>query len=273
MRADDWRIFKYGGRYKLVYYKTGRNPIAHKKSPQDVLADFYEENLTGRVPFELWEKYEQGYYASKERAKKREKEQPKGGSEEERLRSSISRAKARVNELALCNEFEYFCTFTQSDELRNRFDLKAFRKDFAMFVRNENRRREKKIKYLLVPERHKDGAWHMHGLLMGLTSDDLYPNEYGYLDWARYRRKFGFFSCSRIFDREATASYVTKYISKDMATENREAFGHLFFASQGLKGREVVPWDYLQRCPKTDFGFENEYVKVLWADSLEEIVS
>lgn len=95
-------------------------------------------------------------------------------------------AKARVNELALCNEFEYFCTFTQSDELRDRFDLKAFRKDFAMFVRNENRRREKKIKYLLVPERHKDGAWHMHGLLMGLTSDDLYPNEYGYLDWARY---------------------------------------------------------------------------------------
>ena len=94
--------------------------------------------------------------------KKREKEQPQGGSEEERLRSSISRAKSRVNELALCNEFEYFCTFTQSDELRDRFDLKAFRKDFAMFVRNENRRREKKIKYLLVPERHKDGAWHMH---------------------------------------------------------------------------------------------------------------
>ena len=70
MRADDWRIFKYGGRYKLVYYKRGRNPIAHKKSPQDVLADFYEENMTGRVPFELWDKYEQGYYASKERAKK-----------------------------------------------------------------------------------------------------------------------------------------------------------------------------------------------------------
>lgn len=43
------------------------------------MVDFYEENLTGRVPFELWEKYEQGYYASKERAKKREKEQPKGG--------------------------------------------------------------------------------------------------------------------------------------------------------------------------------------------------
>lgn len=274
MRADEWRVYRYGGRFKLVYYKTGRSVTVDKKSPQEALAAFYEENKTGRLPFELWDKYERGYLASLDISKKENgRDNVVLTTESERLQASISRSKSRVNELALCNEFDYFCTFTQSADLRDRFDLKAFRKDFAMFVRNENRGREKKIKYLLVPERHKDGAWHMHGLLMGLADSDLEVNGNSYLDWVRYRRKFGFFSCSKIRDRDATASYVTKYITKDLAETNREAFGHLFFASQGLKGRELVPLDYFAACPKSEFDFENDYVKILWTDSLEKILS
>lgn len=274
MRADEWRVYRYGGRFKLVYYKTGRSVTVDKKSPQEALAAFYEENKTGRLPFELWDKYERGYLASLDISKKENRrDNVVLTTESERLQASISRSKSRVNELALCNEFDYFCTFTQSADLRDRFDLKAFRKDFAMFVRNENRGRENKIKYLLVPERHKNGAWHMHGLLMGLADSDLKVNGNGYLDWVRYRRKFGFFSCSKIRDRDATASYVTKYITKDLAETNREAFGHLFFASQGLKGRELVSLDYFAACPKSEFDFENDYVKILWTDSLEKILS
>ena len=127
--------------------------------------------------------------------------------------------------------------------------------------------REEKIKYLLIPEQHKDGAWHMHGLLMGLTDDDLFPNEHGWLDWGRYRRKFGFFSCSEIKDKSSCSKYITKYITKDFAGKNLAAFGHLFFASQGLKGKEVLPWDYLTRCPVEDFDFQNEYVGIKWADN------
>ena len=267
MVANEWCIYRYGDRFKLILYKTGSSSTKNKKTPYDRLADFYEENLTAKLPFELWGKYDEGFYASENRKKKKEAFKPVKSSPEERLEKSISRAKSRVLELALCNEFRWFCTFTQSEELRDRFDLKAFRKDFAMFVRNENRGREEKIKYLLIPEQHKDGAWHMHGLLMGLTDDDLFPNEHGWLDWGRYRRKFGFFSCSEIKDKSSCSKYITKYITKDFAGKNRAAFGHLFFASQGLKGKEVLPWDYLTRCPVEDFDFQNEYVGIKWADN------
>ena len=172
--------------------------------------------------------------------------------ENARFSQSISRTKSRVFELAACNEFQHFCTFTQDEKLRDRFDLSDFRKDFAQLVRNINRGRETKIKYLLIPEKHKNGAWHMHGLLSGLQPDDLRPFELteniperlkkmirggtAVYDWTRYRRAFGYFTCTEIESREACAKYVTKYISKDLQKTVREGGEHLFFASQGLKG-------------------------------------
>lgn len=266
MKANEWRIYRYGDCFKLVLYKT-TSTKEKKKNSYDRLADFYEENLTARLPPQLWNVYDVGYYASENRKRKNEMLRPSESTPEVRLRNSISRSKARILELALCNEFKWFCTFTQSEELRDRFDLKSFRKDFSMFVRNENRTREEKIKYLLIPEQHKNGAWHMHGLLMGLTKSDLCENEYGYLDWSRYRRKFGFFSCSEIKDKTSCSKYITKYISKDFASINREAFGHLFFCSQGLKGKEVLKWDYFTKCPVDSFDFQNEYVGVKWAEN------
>ena len=37
---------------------------------------------------------------------------------------------------------------------------------------------------------------------------------------------------------------------------------HLFFASQGLKSREVLKWRSFEKCPFEKWDFENDYVKV-----------
>lgn len=195
-----------------------------------------------------------------------------------RFSQSISRTKARVFELAACNEFQHFCTFTQDEKLRDRFDLSDFRKDFAQLVRNINRGRETKIKYLLIPEKHKNGAWHMHGLLSGLRPDDLRPFELteniperlkkmirggtAVYDWTRYRRAFGYFTCTEIESREACAKYVTKYISKDLQKTVREGGEHLFFASQGLKGRQTLIKNCADPCPVEKWDFENDFIRI-----------
>lgn len=198
--------------------------------------------------------------------------------ENARFSQSISRTKSRVFELAACNEFQHFCTFTQDEKLRDRFDLSDFRKDFAQLVRNINRGRETKIKYLLIPEKHKNGAWHMHGLLSGLQPDDLRPFELteniperlkkmirggtAVYDWTRYRRAFGYFTCTEIESREACAKYVTKYISKDLQKTVREGGEHLFFASQGLKGRKTLIKNCADPCPVEKWDFENDFIRV-----------
>lgn len=198
----------------------------------------------------------------------------------ERFAQSLSRTRARIFELAACNEFTHFCTFTQDKEKRDRFNLAEFQEDFAQLVRNLNRSRAAgdKIKYLLIPEKHKKGGWHMHGFLKGLTPDDLrlftleeklpqrlrkqLKEGVKIYDWTRYRRSFGYFTCTEIENGTAAAKYITKYVTKDVAETARKSGAHLFFASQGLKGREKLEWRSFDKCPVDNWDFENDFVKV-----------
>ena len=197
---------------------------------------------------------------------------------EERLKNSISRTRSKIFELAMCNNFEYFCTFTLDEKLRDRFDLNEFRRSFTQYIRNINRNRVDKIKYLLIPEQHKDGAWHLHGLLMGLTSNDLSINEYGFLDWVSYRERWGFFSCSKIKSHEACAKYITKYVTKDIASANLKSNAHLYFASLGLNRAECVYDSSYRYAPildenNTKWEFENDYIKIKWLNKLPSELS
>lgn len=75
------------------------------------------------------------------------------------------RAAARVRDIALCNQFTHFVTLTLSAEAIDRYDIKeALRK---MRVWLDNRVRRNGLKYVLVPEHHKDGAIHFHGFING----------------------------------------------------------------------------------------------------------
>ena len=254
LQHDLWSLYDYGDIVKVVYFKALPNKANPKKDP---------------------------LFLDPASPKKRPVFEKQSRPESERFSNSVSRSKARIFELAMCNEFTHFCTFTQDKEKRDRFDLAEFRKDFAMLIRNINRNRPEnaKIKYLLIPEQHKDGAWHMHGLFMGFTDKDLRPftleeklpdrirekllQGVTIYDWQRYRRVFGYFTCTEIKNGTACAKYITKYISKDLQKSVRESGEHLYFASQGLKGREVVVCKSCDVCPVEKWDFENSYVKVV----------
>lgn len=71
------------------------------------------------------------------------------------------RAAARVRDIALCNRFSYFVTLTLSAEMIDRYDIKAATAKLRTWL--DNRVRRQGLKYVLVPEHHKDGAIHFHG--------------------------------------------------------------------------------------------------------------
>ena len=55
----------------------------------------------------------------------------------------------------------------------DRYDLDEFIRKLGVYIRNNRRLKGSKIQYLLIPEQHKDGAYHMHGLIKGINPEEL----------------------------------------------------------------------------------------------------
>lgn len=168
-----------------------------------------------------------------------------------KLDASLSRARRVVLELALCNPWDYFVTLTISPDKFDRFDLEAWYKRFSQCLRDQ-RKKGLDIAFLLVPERHTNGAWHCHGLIRGnleLVSfaderasglsvpDDLVDG--GYLDWPFYRDKFGWCSFAPVQNSVAVAYYVTKYLTKDNSRMVSAVGSHLYYSSHGLQRADL----------------------------------
>lgn len=165
---------------------------------------------------------------------------------ETKLDNSISRTRKLLLEKALCNPWEWFCTLTIDKSKYDRYNLKAFYKDFSQWLR-DYRKKGYKIDYLLVPELHKDNAWHLHGFFSGLPElesfsamrkrgikvpDYLVFSEF--FNWSAYQDKFGFCSFGRIKSPIRSAFYISKYITKDHDRMVTDLGAKMFYSSQGL---------------------------------------
>ena len=145
-------------------------------------------------------------------------------------RISLSRTKRRIKEICLCNDFEYFVTLTVSSKNCDRFSLdecqSALKKKFEYYKRHS-----KDFKYILITEKHKDGAFHFHGMMKNIREDDIYINDMGYYS-NRYFDRLGYNSFSKIVDYNKCCSYIMKYITKDCV---RNSNGYVYIFSHGLK--------------------------------------
>lgn len=188
---------------------------------------------------------------------------------DKKLDASLSRSRRVVLELALCNDWAYFCTFTLGG---SRYDLKTWAKDFTQLIRDLRKKYGLKIDYVLVPERHQDGAWHMHGLFSDISpllinfSAQLENGldvpfslaEKGYLDWFDYSQKFGYCSFAPIKNKVAVAFYVTKYITKTMQDDCMAVGLHLYYCTHGLN-RAEFHGDVYGNCSYLNKFLQNHY--------------
>lgn len=203
-----------------------------------------------------------------------------------KLESSISRTRTAIFELALCNEWEWFVTLTLNQKYHDRKDLNSYKKKLSVWLKNYNRTHNTDIKYLLIPENHQDGSWHMHGLIMGLpekhlhefTEEEKLPIKIlieikrgnKVYNWEAYSKKFGFMTITKIRHLEGVSKYITKYITKDLAKTRIELNDHLYYCSQGLKRSELLYTGQLTKEIEEDYS--NEYVKIKTVKSFDEAI-
>lgn len=191
---------------------------------------------------------------------------------DEKLSNNISRARSRVLELALCNPWEWFVTLTIDGTKQDRSDLDEYVKDLGNWIGNFNKKYKCSMKYLLVPELHKDGkSWHMHGLLHDVPDEALVRNEFGYWDVPYYRNRFGYISLSAVKSHEKVSHYITKYISKSMTARIGDKAKHLFYSSKKLEGRELVV--ECRNMPILSGAYEGEYTLSKWVSNPDEVAT
>lgn len=211
----------------------------------------------------------------------------RGTVNENKINESILRSKSKIFELAFCNPWDWFFTGTINPNKQDRTDLELFHKQLTQWLRDYNKKYKLNIKFLFVPEKHKDGkSWHIHGFIYGLPVEHLVQFRVGdkmgkgladkvmqgdiVYNWQAYFNRFGFCDLEPIRNHEAVSKYVTKYINKELANSVTELNAHTYYHSRGLKFAELIKkgtmiWEDIAPT------YENDYCSVVWLDYSEEL--
>lgn len=142
---------------------------------------------------------------------------------------STRRTKQSIYNISRSNNWEWFATFTFKE---NRYDYDICKKNLQTFLNNTKKRKCELMEYLCVPEQHKDGAYHFHALISGITDDVLCPSwEKGRMMFNNYH--YGISQCERVKDTQKVSMYITKYITKDLVNDVKGRQRYL--CSNGVK--------------------------------------
>lgn len=146
---------------------------------------------------------------------------------------SMKRTKKKVYDYAKCNNWDWFVTLTFNKRKVDRYDYDECIKKLKFWI-DYVRRSSPTVSYLVVPEQHKDGAWHFHGLFAGLNERQIvwtgkYVIKRDRKEGRRSRMvrtndkiykfgsyKLGWMTATKVRDKDRVTSYITKYITKDM---------------------------------------------------------
>lgn len=184
--------------------------------------------------------------------------------EKDYLEKSINRTKTKISDYILCNNFTHFVTFTfdpsnsKVKNEENRKDLLKMSKLLITWVNSEQinhfRRHGHRFGYLIVPERHKNGAWHFHAVFQGYKNEieDFYSSKNKYLTVDEIRSKnkkpknqrgflprykLGRSEIAPVKDKFRMSNYIKKYITKELINEK---YKKRYWASRNLKLPEVI---------------------------------
>ena len=168
--------------------------------------------------------------------------------QEARTKSQIYAIRRRIKGYALSNNFRWFVTLTFDPKKVDSSDYETAKTTLLKWCR-KMRDDYGQFDYLMIPELHKSGAVHFHGLLGDIpanfaealnpkTGEPLIRHErqvYNLTDW-----EYGFSDCEEIESRERAASYITKYVTSALLTDKKMYNKKRYFNSQGLSKPAVI---------------------------------
>lgn len=167
-------------------------------------------------------------------------------SEDADMLRSMRRARANLRRLALANRFRWFVTLTLDGSRVDRYDPVEITKKLNQWCSNMVKR--KGLAYVLVPEQHKDGAWHFHGFFSDCVAavDSGHKDAHGHPVYNLPEWSLGFTTAIELYgDYAGAVAYVCKYIGKQ---QGQRPLGRWYYSGGALAKPEktVVPLDYRQ---------------------------
>lgn len=181
-----------------------------------------------------------------------------GSNPEDALDRAKRRARSCVRDIALSNDWAWFVTLTLDGSKIDRYDMTAITRKLNQWL--DNRVRRDGLAYVLVPERHKDGAVHFHGFFNGaLKAVDsgtvsvpgqkrprrprsaaertAWLAEGGHAVYNLPQWTLGFTTAIGLYgDRRAATSYVCKYVTK----AQEKVGGRWYYSGGALRKPEVT---------------------------------
>lgn len=175
---------------------------------------------------------------------------------------AVRRAKARVRDIAVANDFQWFVTLTLDQEKIDRYDVKTITRKLSAWCDNQVRRHG--LRYVLIPERHKDGAIHFHGFMSWDGEGDFVVESgtFTKTGWAKPRKArsaaqaaawradgakpvfnlpkwtLGFSTAIAVYgEYGAAVGYVCKYVGKQM--EGGKIGGRWYYSGGKLREPRV----------------------------------
>ncbi len=169
--------------------------------------------------------------------------------QEARTRHQIYAIRRKIKGYALCNSFRWFVTLTFDPKKVDSSDYETAKTALLKWCRKMRDEckvhdEHKHFDYLMIPELHKSGAVHFHGLLGDIPAhfvEAANPKTgkpvirhsrqvYNLPEWG-----YGFSDCEEIESPERAASYITKYVTAALLTDKEMYNKKRYFNSQGLK--------------------------------------
>lgn len=160
------------------------------------------------------------------------------------MERSQRRARSKVRRLALANEFRWFVTLTLSPEKIDRYDGDEIVRRLGRWCDNMVRRHG--LRYILVPERHKDGAFHFHGFFSDAVrvTDSGHTDDHGRKIYNLPQWTLGFTAAMELYgEYSAAVAYVCKYIGKQ---DGERPLGRWYYSGGALAEprREYADMDF-----------------------------
>ena len=242
--------------YNTMYKKYTDNSVKCKKTSFDIFKFIYRENQhNGRMSEEELE---------------------------EKTKKYLKKVKTNIIDLAYNNKdfFDYFITLTFDSNNKkffpNGYDHEVAIELLKKWIDNQ-KHQNKNMTYILVPEFHKSGNLHFHGLVGNVdtwvliqaknpnTGKEIIKNGSRIYNLSNYN--LGFTTISKIKNSEAVTNYISKYATKELITLKSKK---RYWYSRNLL-KPIIEYDYLDSSLSENFSSQEVTYSDIFSTENREI--
>ncbi|WP_142427671.1 rolling circle replication-associated protein [Enterococcus durans] len=224
--AEDYnaKIVRFGGHVEITRYGTNRSRAPTTETNQNIISKINDS----------------------EEAKK------------QRTLQQAYRIKHKIKYYCQANDFDLFWTLTFNDSKVNAKNYPYSKQKLQAWLKYQ-REKYGKFGYLFIPELHKSGRVHFHGVTESFAPplvEARYPKnnrlikKNGIQIYNAETWKNGFSTVSKIENKEKSANYITKYITKELINTPSAYHQPRYFVSRGLRKPDIsyaeLPNDYFE---------------------------